>query len=182
MSTDGSITSGGGAASQPKRPRKLSDAELSADRRRREEKRREEKRRDEKVTKEVLIGPFWKSVQGFEEFIDEVQDSGVYLPTEGPLATRGGAYVCGGGTYREVEDDDVPIEIITTFHAMEMEPPYIPDGKTTEDQAQVTQIAHDHLLATLPEGYRIIPVVSGMILVVSPEGKVFNVIAELMPF
>jgi hypothetical protein len=92
--------------------------------------------------------------------------------------------VCGGGTYREVEDDneDDPVELPTTMHAMQMKPSNIPDGKTLKDLEQVTQIAHDHLVATLPEGYRIISVVPGMILVVSPEGKVFNVISELMPF
>ena len=144
--------------------------------------------REEEIVKNVLQGPFWKKFRESEEkVLTDATDCGIYEETDGILATKGGAYV-EGVMYREVEDDadddadvsDEVVELHVTFHAVEMRHD-LPKGETLKDLEQVTRNLREHLEATLPEGHKIISVVPGMIIVVSPEGEVYMNFVELAP-
>ncbi len=154
--------------------------------------KRSKRSREEAIVKNVLQGPFWKRFRESEDTVlTDATDCGFYDETYGIMGTKGGAYV-EGVMYREVEDavdadaadaDDANevVELHVTLHAVEMRHD-LPKGETLKDLEQVTRNFREHLEATLPEGHKIISIVPGMIIVVSPEGKVYTNIVELAPW
>ncbi len=142
--------------------------------------------REEKIVKEVLNDAFWEKFRESEDnVLSDATDCGIYEETDGILASKGGAYI-EGVMYREVNDKaendvDEVVELNVTLHAVEMRHD-LPKGETLKDLEQVTRNSQEHLHATLPAGHKIIPIVPGMFMVVSPEGKVYMNIVELAPW